>query len=556
MVLVDGVKYACQQCIKGHRSSKCTHTTRPLVEIKSPPLSSSQTNPPGLTVLALVEKGRPTSQCAHCRELRKTKSVHARCDCAAREAERGSRFVASSSGCRLTLISCGSAEKQQAKVLPNGLVDAVNASTSSGFPLTATAPSGGAPFSRRMPAKRIAEAQLFIFAVTRLLNPCDCLRGGVCTCCTAVKKPVPKKLPGEESGPVASTSTAAPSSSTTTLAPALDEYFANPVAVPPTFDSHGDIVVTPLPQPSTSTLPALSLIPEATNAEAYLPLPPLPPPPPSTQPLSDPLFLPTRTAGTFACFCGPTCACIGCAVHDPYSRKRPAEGGCGEGGGCRCGTGRGCELEESKRARIDGVAAQGKAGGCCGKGKGTVVQQESCCSGVGGADRSCCRPPTGGPTQAGPCCGSTGQSRTAVTQPAFPTSGIELPSLLTASLSAGSTDTPSFASRTQPTSDPLPSLRTLWPAILDLDAALSNGPTNPSALLDDSSMFPTSEQPPDRLQLTACSAMFLEEPLGDACEEQDGGCQCDASCGCKNPAPAANDDEKKLAELAAMGAFG
>lgn len=41
MVLVDGVKYACQQCIKGHRSSKCTHSTRPLTEIRS----AFRTNP-------------------------------------------------------------------------------------------------------------------------------------------------------------------------------------------------------------------------------------------------------------------------------------------------------------------------------------------------------------------------------------------------------------------------------------------------------------------------------------------------------------------------------
>ena len=44
MVLVDGVKYACQQCITGHRSSKCTHSTRPLTEIRSPFLSPSLSN--------------------------------------------------------------------------------------------------------------------------------------------------------------------------------------------------------------------------------------------------------------------------------------------------------------------------------------------------------------------------------------------------------------------------------------------------------------------------------------------------------------------------------
>ncbi|BGO98676.1 Copper-fist domain-containing protein [Rhodotorula toruloides] len=489
MVLIDGVKYACQQCIKGHRSSKCTHTTRPLVEIK--------------------KKGRPTSQCAHCRELRKTKSVHARCDCAAREAE----------------------QKQQAKVLPNGLVDAVNASSSSAPPLTATAPSG----------------------VTRLLNPCDCLRGGVCTCCTAVKKPTPKKLPGEEAAPPAASSSGGCCSTTAT--PSLDDYFTETLPVPPTLDSYGDIVVTPLPQPSTSTLPTLPLIPEAPPSDPYLPLSVLPPPPPSTQPLSDPLFLPTRTAGTFACFCGPTCACVGCAVHDPYSRKRPAEGGCGDGGGCRCGTGRGCEKEESKRARVDGASVMQERGGCCGKGKEKAAEEKSCCSGGGQTSKSCCGESAIRPAQTGSCCGSKQGSRTMTpAPPTFATSGIELPSLWTPSL-ADTSDFSSLVSPTPPTSDPLPSLRTLWPAILDLDAALSNGPTAPSALLDDTSTFSTSAQPPDKLQLTACSAMFLEEPLGDACEEEEGGCQCDATCGCKKSA-AEEGEEERLAKLAASGAFG
>ncbi|KAF9516135.1 hypothetical protein BS47DRAFT_1292926 [Hydnum rufescens UP504] len=60
-VLIDSVKYACATCIKGHRSSSCTHESRPLFEIK--------------------KKGRPVTQCVHCRELRKTKQVHVKCLC-------------------------------------------------------------------------------------------------------------------------------------------------------------------------------------------------------------------------------------------------------------------------------------------------------------------------------------------------------------------------------------------------------------------------------------------------------------------------------------------
>ncbi|ORX62824.1 copper-fist-domain-containing protein [Hesseltinella vesiculosa] len=54
-------KYACLTCIKGHRSTSCQHADRELVEIR--------------------KKGRPVSQCAECRNLRKTKQVHIKCMC-------------------------------------------------------------------------------------------------------------------------------------------------------------------------------------------------------------------------------------------------------------------------------------------------------------------------------------------------------------------------------------------------------------------------------------------------------------------------------------------
>lgn len=50
-----------ESCIKGHRSSSCSHSDRPLYEIK--------------------KKGRPVSQCERCRELRSTKRVHSKCTC-------------------------------------------------------------------------------------------------------------------------------------------------------------------------------------------------------------------------------------------------------------------------------------------------------------------------------------------------------------------------------------------------------------------------------------------------------------------------------------------
>ncbi|KAG8984280.1 hypothetical protein FRB94_006192 [Tulasnella sp. JGI-2019a] len=61
MVLVNDQKFACANCIQGHRSSSCGHTDRPLYEIK--------------------KKGRPVSQCERCRERRKIRKLHVKCIC-------------------------------------------------------------------------------------------------------------------------------------------------------------------------------------------------------------------------------------------------------------------------------------------------------------------------------------------------------------------------------------------------------------------------------------------------------------------------------------------
>ncbi|KAF2130445.1 hypothetical protein P153DRAFT_366032 [Dothidotthia symphoricarpi CBS 119687] len=61
MPVIDGEKWACSSCIKGHRVSGCNHNERELHHI----------NP----------KGRPVKQCEHCRGARKSKSHHAKCDC-------------------------------------------------------------------------------------------------------------------------------------------------------------------------------------------------------------------------------------------------------------------------------------------------------------------------------------------------------------------------------------------------------------------------------------------------------------------------------------------
>ncbi|KAL8965085.1 MAG: hypothetical protein Q9197_006680 [Variospora fuerteventurae] len=60
-MLVNGEKYACDACVRGHRVSNCQHSDRPLSHIN--------------------KKGRPVSQCPHCRGLRKARASHVKCEC-------------------------------------------------------------------------------------------------------------------------------------------------------------------------------------------------------------------------------------------------------------------------------------------------------------------------------------------------------------------------------------------------------------------------------------------------------------------------------------------
>ncbi|MCJ1436005.1 hypothetical protein MMC27_005383 [Xylographa pallens] len=60
-MLIEGEKYACDACVRGHRVSNCQHNDRPLIRIN--------------------KKGRPVSQCPHCRGLRKSRASHVKCEC-------------------------------------------------------------------------------------------------------------------------------------------------------------------------------------------------------------------------------------------------------------------------------------------------------------------------------------------------------------------------------------------------------------------------------------------------------------------------------------------
>ncbi|EEH17433.1 hypothetical protein PABG_07429 [Paracoccidioides brasiliensis Pb03] len=60
-MLIKGEKWACEACIRGHRVSNCQHADRPLSHIN--------------------KKGRPVSQCPHCRGMRKARTTHTKCEC-------------------------------------------------------------------------------------------------------------------------------------------------------------------------------------------------------------------------------------------------------------------------------------------------------------------------------------------------------------------------------------------------------------------------------------------------------------------------------------------
>ncbi|KAI0689544.1 hypothetical protein BC835DRAFT_1368449 [Cytidiella melzeri] len=155
MVLVDDKKYACETCIKGHRSSTCKHTDRPLYEIK--------------------KKGRPVTQCEHCRELRKSKQVHVKCMCGAKELQQ-SQSEENTTPTPLSTVPPSVFKKKGGKKVP------VSAAFPSGLPETL-----GASVAVSEGSDSELGSEL----------PCICESVGVCNCATprvsSKRKPKPRK---------------------------------------------------------------------------------------------------------------------------------------------------------------------------------------------------------------------------------------------------------------------------------------------------------------------------------------------------------------------------
>ncbi|KAJ4499315.1 hypothetical protein C8R41DRAFT_893599 [Lentinula lateritia] len=138
MVFVNSKKFACEACIKGHRSSTCSHTDRPLFEVK--------------------KKGRPVSQCERCRELRQSKKVHSKCNCNPKEQkappkpQTGQKRTSSVIDSVIHALNHPTIVAPRfvpiAPALPNGLKDVVRVASSASSNLRQT--------------------------VDTLLNPCSC----------------------------------------------------------------------------------------------------------------------------------------------------------------------------------------------------------------------------------------------------------------------------------------------------------------------------------------------------------------------------------------------
>lgn len=74
-MLINGVKYSCDACIKSHKASQCDHADRPLKLLKP--------------------RGRPATTCDHCKDMRKTKNVNpsGSCNCSKLEKLRKEKGI-------------------------------------------------------------------------------------------------------------------------------------------------------------------------------------------------------------------------------------------------------------------------------------------------------------------------------------------------------------------------------------------------------------------------------------------------------------------------------
>ncbi|KAI0640422.1 hypothetical protein C8Q79DRAFT_451642 [Trametes meyenii] len=308
MVFIGDKKYACETCIKGHRSSSCKHTDRPLFEIK--------------------KKGRPVTQCEHCRELRKTRQIHVKCVCEGKDNGEGP----SSSG----LSGQGVAKVLARAAFPGGLPEGLLEASVASRPLSEGSDSDQG-------------------------RGCSCKDDTSCTCWTPrshAKRPMrpaerrgseshPRSTPGEEpiSQPAALVVHAHSGNNRPVLPkppverPISPSHSAHTSSAPilsrgrsPSHGNHGQAFYTPYPRPLEFTRGVDSNYgPQSQSPSQY---------PPSNSgylqsegysrnadtsqnsasfddwPDGDQSMFQTPDASPPLCNCGSTCACPGCLEHN------------------------------------------------------------------------------------------------------------------------------------------------------------------------------------------------------------------------------------------------
>ncbi|KAI9512295.1 copper fist DNA binding domain-containing protein [Russula earlei] len=279
MVFINSQKFACESCIKGHRSSSCTHTERPLYEIK--------------------KKGRPVSQCDRCRQLRNTKRVHSKCTCS-----EGS----SSKTREATDKVFGTKQKRYIPIvpaLPNGLKDAFSSSDT-------------IPIAPAHPRQKVSS----------LLNPCQCDDVWNCGCRTPTAAGTlyaNSEFASAEDPSSNGNNSSTNSDGLQTLARAAAAVlFSSPLSPqpPPTqiaSFTETDEDVSPCPSCRPSDVATTTASSSASTPTPALDLPPLVfPDITSPIPVVPPFSTFTTLAGS-GCTCGLTCQCPDCATHHPRS---------------------------------------------------------------------------------------------------------------------------------------------------------------------------------------------------------------------------------------------
>ncbi|KAF9056407.1 hypothetical protein BJ165DRAFT_512390 [Panaeolus papilionaceus] len=282
--------FLSESCIKGHRSSSCHHTDRPLFEIK--------------------KKGRPVSQCTKCRELRQSKKLHSKCTCNHKAEPAQSSLTPST--------STGTKSRRFIPIvpaLPNGLRDVLGGSNSS--------------------IHRPADARQ---RVDSLLNPCTCTSVWTCQCRQ------PSNLTASSSS---SDNYSRPSQSSCSL-DALAQAAAMQRSSSPTPTrslSTGKKVPrsrpsSPTPQQASKRLKKIAVHTSPSPGPELAPILISSPAPDSTvksftMPTFDympPMSEISSLAGS-GCTCGVECACPGCVEHrgsdDPSRERKNCEDGCG-----------------------------------------------------------------------------------------------------------------------------------------------------------------------------------------------------------------------------------